>query len=190
MHGGSWCQKTFGLSDAELHCIEDRATAPTDTQDAEAILASVPRKAINKGRRRFCTIGGGNHFLELQEIVDVLDQETADRLDLRAGKAVFMLHTCSRGVASNVMRAYVAGLAEKFLPQHSATPESPLWSVPADTEGVQFARAIAAAANFGFANRIVVTEKLRTAVPGAARYVAVAALRLCPCQHQARTMGW
>lgn len=165
VHGGSWCQKTFGLSDAELHCIEDRATAPTDTQDAEAILASVPRKAINKGRRRFCTIGGGNHFLELQEIVDVLNQETADRLDLRVGKAVFMLHTCSRGVASNVMRAYVAELAEKFLPQHSATPESPLWSVPADTEeGVQFARAIAAAANFGFANRIVVTEKLRTAV--------------------------
>ena len=161
----AWCQKTFGLSDAELHCIEDRATAPTDTQDAEAILASVPRKAINKGRRRFCTIGGGNHFLELQEIVDVLDQETADRLDLRVGKAVFMLHTCSRGVASNVMRAYVAELAEKFLPQHSATPASPLWSVPADTEeGVRFARAIAAAANFGFANRIVVTEKLRTAV--------------------------
>jgi tRNA-splicing ligase RtcB len=164
VHGGAWCQKTFGLSDAELHCIEDRATAPTDTQDAEAILASVPRKAINKGRRRFCTIGGGNHFLELQEIVDVLDPETADRLDLRAGKAVFMLHTCSRGVASNVMRAYVEELAEKFLPP-SATPASPLWSVPADTEeGVRFARAIAAAANFGFANRIVVTEKLRTAV--------------------------
>jgi tRNA-splicing ligase RtcB len=164
VHGGAWCQKTFGLSDAELHCIEDRATAPTDTQDAEAILASVPRKAINKGRRRFCTIGGGNHFLELQEIIDVLDPETADKLELRAGKAVFMLHTCSRGVASNVMRAYVEELAEKF-PPPSATPASPLWSVPADTEeGVQFARAIAAAANFGFANRIVVTEKLRAAV--------------------------
>jgi tRNA-splicing ligase RtcB len=63
------------------------------------------------------------------------------------------------------MRAYVAELAEKFLPQQAATPASPLWSVPADTEeGVRFARAIAAAANFGFANRIVVTEKLRAAV--------------------------
>ena len=66
--------ETFGLSDAELHCIEDRATRRR-TQDAEAILAMCTQ-AINKGRRRFCTIGGGNHFLELQEIVDVLDQET------------------------------------------------------------------------------------------------------------------
>jgi tRNA-splicing ligase RtcB len=165
VHGGAWCQKTFGLSDAELDCIEDRATAPTDTQDAEAILASVPQKAINKGRRRFCTIGAGNHFLELQEIVDVLDQETANRLKLSTGKAVFMLHTCSRGVASNVMKAYLAELEQKFLPPQSATPTSPLWAVPADTEeGVRFARAVAAASNFGFANRMVVTEKLRNAV--------------------------
>lgn len=165
VRGGTWSQKTFGLSDAELHCIEDCATAPTDTEDAAAILASVPEKAIHKGRRRFCTLGAGNHFLELQEIVDVLDQETADRLELGVGKAVFMLHTCSRGVASTVMRAYRAELEQKFLPRQCAMPASPFWSVPADTEeGIRFARALAAAANAGFANRIVVTEKLRAVV--------------------------
>ena len=164
VHGGTWSQKTFGLSDAELHCIEDCATAPTDTKDAAAILASVPEKAIHKGRRRFCTLGAGNHFLELQEIVDVLDQETADRLGLDAGKAVFMLHTCSRGVASTVMRAYRAELEQKFRPRQCAMPAPPFWSVPADMEeGIRFARALLLP-NFGFANRIVVTEKLRAAV--------------------------
>ena len=125
--------------------IEDRATAPTDTQDAEAILASVPRKAINKGRRRFCTIGGGNHFLELQEIVDVLDQETADQTRSQGGQSRLYAAYLQPWGGEQCHASLCAGLAEKFLPQHSATPASPLWSVPADTENVQFARAIAAA---------------------------------------------
>jgi tRNA-splicing ligase RtcB len=165
VHGGGWCRKKFSLADEELNCIENRATMPTDTEDAEAILASLPEKAISKGRRCFGTLGDGNHFLELQEIIEVLDHEAAKLLGLSAGKAFFMLHTGSRNLGSKMMKAYLEILERRFSPSPPATNGGSLWSVPADSEeGVNYARAVSAASNFGFANRIAITEKLRAAV--------------------------
>lgn len=162
VQGGKWSQKRFGLSDEELNCIENRATMPTDTTDAAAIVASMPEKAIKKGLRTFCTIGDGNHFLELQEIIEVLDHDIAKRLGLSLGKAVFMLHTGSRTLGSRMMKLYLAELEEKFRPAQNGAP---IWSIPADSEeGIKYARAVSAASNFGFANRIALTEKLRAAM--------------------------
>jgi tRNA-splicing ligase RtcB len=165
VHGGRWCQKKFSLADEELNCIENRATMPTDTEDAEAILASIPQKAISKGRRCFGTLGDGNHFLELQEIVEVLDPEAAKLLGLFAGKALFMLHTGSRSLGSKMIKAYLEILERRFSPAQLATNGGALWSMPADSEdGVNYARGVSAASNFGFANRIAITENLRAAV--------------------------
>lgn len=162
VQGGKWSQKRFGLSDEELNCIENRATMPTDTTDAAAIMASMPEKAIKKGLRTFCTIGDGNHFLELQEIIEVLDHDTAKLLGLSQGKAVFMLHTGSRTLGSRMMKLYLAELEEKFRPAQNGAS---IWSIPADSEeGIKYARAVSAASNFGFANRIALTEKLRAAM--------------------------
>ena len=161
VHGGAWSQKHFGLSDEEMDCIEDRGTTPTDTREAEAVLASVPDKARKKGRKCFSTLGDGNHFFELQEIVEVLDEARARLLGLAQGQAMFMLHTGSRSVGSKTMKAYLDELEKKFAPH----PAQPIWSLPADSEeGVKYARAVSAASNFGFANRIGLTERMRAAV--------------------------
>jgi tRNA-splicing ligase RtcB len=163
--GGRWSQKEFGLSDLELDCIENRGTMPAETNDAEAILASMPERAIKKAGRCLGTLGDGNHFLELQEIAEVLNRDLAHRLGLSKGRAFFMLHTGSRSVGSAMMKAYLKEMEEKL---HSSWPTAtggPICSIPADSaEGERFIRALAAASNFGYANRIVITEKLRTAV--------------------------
>lgn len=183
VHGGQWSQKMFGLSDAELHCIEDRATMPTNTKDPEAILGSLPEKVMKKAGRRFCTIGGGNHFLELQEIVEVLDHSMAEKLELSMGKVVFMLHTCGRGVAGKMMRAYLPELEQKYGGQRSMN-ESPIWSLPADSEdGLKFSRAIAAVSNFGFANRMAITERVREAVRRVLNDSSLSLPLLYDCSH-------
>ena len=134
---------------------------PTDTGDADAIVASLPAKALRKGRRGYGTIGAGNHFLELQEVAEVLDQDLARQLGLRLGDTVFMLHTGSRGVGSKTMKDHVERLEARW--RDPGSP-SPLWTLPADSEdGRRFARAVSAASNFGFANRIAITERLRSA---------------------------
>lgn len=162
VRGGEWCREEFDLTEDEFACIEDNACAVQDGIDAEAILSSVPNKVFKKAQRRFGTVGGGNHFLELQEIVDVLDREAAALLGLRKGKALFMLHTDSRGVGGSIMRAHLEEPGDGRLTSGNG---SSLWSIPSDSrDGAKLARAISAASNFGFANRIAVTEKLRAAV--------------------------
>ncbi len=184
VHGGRWCQKKFSLADEELNCIENRATMPTDTEDAEAILASIPEKAISKGRRCFGTLGDGNHFLELQEIVEVLDREAANLLGLSEGKAFFMLHTGSRNLGSKMMKAYLEILENRFSPAPPAKNGGALWSMPADSEeGVNYARAVSAASNFGFANRIAITENLRAAVRQVLRDETLSLPLLYDCAH-------
>ena len=161
VRGGAWSRERYGLDDDEMSRIEDGGTMPTDTGDADVILDAMPAKALRKGRRGYGTIGAGNHFLELQEIAEVLDADLARQLGLRLGDTVFMLHTGSRGVGSKTMKDHFERLEARWSDPASG---SPIWALPADSEdGRRFARAVSAASNFGFANRIAITEQLRAA---------------------------
>ncbi len=162
VHGGAWSQKKFGLDDAEMNALEERGTMPTDTEDREAILSSLPDKTIKKARRCFGTLGDGNHFLELQEIVEVVEPELAHRLGLHLGQAMFMLHTGSRSVGSKMMKGFLEEHEAHFLAEQN---HAAMWSMPsASPLGKSYARAVAAASNFGFANRIAITEHVRAAM--------------------------
>ncbi len=164
IEGGKWSQKRFGLSDDELSRIEDFGTMPTDTTEAARILETLPYKSIKKGRKSLGTIGDGNHFLELQEIIDVFDEEAAELLGLQKGQAVFMMHTGSRGVGSKMMKGFLKEFEETLRQESPNNGESPIWALPADSEmGTRYARAVSAVSNFGFANRIAITENVRAA---------------------------
>ena len=182
LNGGAWSQKKFGLSDEEMANIEDRGTFATDAKSIDDILASVSQKALNRGPRCFGTIGDGNHFLELQEIVEVLEPDVAHLLGLEKGKAFFMMHTGSRSVGSKTMKHYLKEWEPRYLEQQANG--SPIWAIPADSEdGVKYARAAAAASNFGFANRIAITEKLRAAVRTVLRDDSLSMPLLFDCGH-------
>ena len=180
VQGGAWSRRRYGLSETEMSCIEDGGTMATDTDDPDAIVATIPAKPLKKGRRGYGTLGAGNHFLELQEIVEILDERAAAALGLARGETVFMLHTGSRGLGSKTMKAYLAELE----PRWQATGGDPMWSVPlASEDGVRFARAIAAASNFGFANRIAITEQARSAMRNVLHDASLPMPLLVDCAH-------
>ena len=161
-HGGAWSQKRFGLNEEEMNALEERGTMPTDTNDRETILATLPDKTIKKARRGFGTLGDGNHFLELQEIVEVLEPEIARLLGLHMGQAMFMLHTGSRSVGSKMMKGFLEEHEARLLAENNGVA---IWSMSsASALGQSYARAVAAASNFGFANRIAITEQVRGAM--------------------------
>ena len=181
VHGGAWSRERHGLSDDELSRIEGGGTAPTDTSDPDAILATLPAKALRKGRRGYGTIGAGNHFLELQVVEEVLDEGLARLLGLKLGDGVFMLHTGSRGTGSKTMKHHFEQLEARW---GDPAGGSPMWSLPADSEdGRSFARAVSAASNFGFANRIAITERLRAAVRGTLHDASLTLPLLVDCSH-------
>ena len=177
--GGAWSRERYGLSDDEMSRIEDGGTMATDTGDPEVIAATLPAKALRKGRRGYGTIGAGNHFLELQEVDEVLDETLASALGLRLGDTVFMLHTGSRGVGSKTMKDHFERLEARW-----GSPVSPIWTLPADSEdGSRFTRAVSAASNFGFANRIAITERLRAAARRTLHDASLALPLLIDCAH-------
>ncbi|MDQ7065417.1 MAG: RtcB family protein [candidate division KSB1 bacterium] len=160
LHGGRWAIQRFGLPESELEFIEDGGVFLTDAPSVERLVAAMPKKSLKKGRKCFGTIGDGNHFLELQEIVDILDFEAARWLGLEKGHTMFMLHTGSRSVGSKMMKHYL----KEFESQLGMNGEH-IWAVNADSEmGRNYVLAIAAACNFGFANRMAITEQVRAAV--------------------------
>ncbi|WP_412540098.1 RNA ligase RtcB family protein [Longispora sp. K20-0274] len=52
------------------------------------------------------TVGRGNHFVELARVGAVLDAGHADRLGLAAGDTVLIVHSGSRGLGEQILRAH------------------------------------------------------------------------------------
>jgi len=114
---------------------------------------------------------------------DVLDEQAARNLGLVKGEVFFMLHTGSRSVGSKLMKGFLKEWEQKHEPR-AAKNGSSIWALDADSEiGVRFARAVAAASNFGFANRIAITEKLRQAVRKVLHDDSLALPLLYDCSH-------
>lgn len=128
----------------------------------EGIGAKTLGKAIRKGGGTLGTIGGGNHFLELQEITEILDPDAASRLGLERGSTVFMLHTDARRLGKKLLEP-VFQEGERRARERGAT--GGLWTLAADSElGQRALAALAATCHAGFANRAAVTQIVRHAL--------------------------
>lgn len=162
VHGLSKLVSLLDLPSDELARVENggRMMPHLDPESIRAGLTpEVIRKAIRKGNRSLGTIGGGNHFLELQEIVKVFDQQSAQRLSLKQGHTVFMLHCDSRRLGKKILQP-LREEAEQVYRTDGSSGE--LWTVPLDTElGQRYICGLAAASHAGFANRAAVTQILR-----------------------------
>ncbi|MDB9509657.1 RtcB family protein [Kamptonema animale CS-326] len=109
------------------------------------------------------TIGGGNHFVEIQVVEEVVDKAYAYNWGVRSGQLAFMIHSGSRNVGK-----YIGGMwrdrAQEAWPKHLKTPESRLFPLSVhDTPNLvaDYLQAEATAANYGFLNRLLLAELLR-----------------------------
>jgi tRNA-splicing ligase RtcB len=139
-------------------------------------------KAIRKGGGTLGTIGGGNHFLELQEVVELRDAAAAQRLGLARGDAVFMLHTDARRLGKKLLEpAFEAALGAA---SRWGDPGG-LWTVPVDSdEGRRCLAALAATCHAGFANRAAVTQILRRTLRAVLGAPSLEAPLLYDCGHE------
>lgn len=100
------------------------------------------------------TVGGGNHFVELQEITPL--EATAHGWGLERGKVAVQVHTGSLGFGHRVAARFAPrGRSERF---HALALDG------ADGEGARYLSAQHAAANFAFANRLFLGLMARRAV--------------------------
>ena len=125
----------------------------------------VSARARERGAPQLGTMGSGNHFVELQRVEHVYDARAADAFGLREGQITVLIHSGSRGLGHQVCSDYVA-LMDSMLAAHGIElPDRQLSCAPASSEdGRAYLAAMAAAANFAWANRQVIAQRVRGAV--------------------------
>ena len=134
--------------------------------------ANISQRALERGMKSLGTLGSGNHFLELQTVGSVVDEATAAAWGLYEDQVVAMIHSGSRGLGHQVCTDHVRRLEASYKQQEGlwvnekwgyALPDRQLASAPVHSvEGQAYLDSMNAAANFAFANRAVLAERLRT----------------------------
>ncbi|MCI4357867.1 MAG: RtcB family protein [Thermoplasmata archaeon] len=126
--------------------------------------SAVSDVAKKRGLRQLGTLGSGNHFLEVQAVDELFYPEFADALGLRPGLAVVMLHTGSRGLGHQVATDYIHEMDRYLLSTGVELVDRQLSCAPVGSEsGQRYLSAMAAGANFAWANRQLITEGVRRA---------------------------
>ena len=124
--------------------------------------AAVSQRALQRGRGQVGSLGSGNHFLELQAVEQIYDPSAADALGLRPDQLCVMIHTGSRGLGHQICSDYVRTMLDT-MPRHGITvPDPQLACAPVESvEGQRYLAAMAAAANYGRANRQLLAHAAR-----------------------------
>ena len=140
--------------------------------------AAVSPRALERGAGQIGTLGSGNHFLELQRVEAVYEADTAEAFGLRVGQLTVLIHSGSRGLGHQVCTDFVkrmdAGLAHYGI----ELPDRQLSCAPLDSaEGRDYLRAMAAAANFAWANRAALAHRVREAIDSVLGHAIAAGTR-------------
>lgn len=122
-------------------------------------------QAKARGRNQLGTLGGGNHFLEIQVVDEILDPVAAQRFGIsREGQVVVMIHCGSRGLGHQVCTDYLRRIEDEFPDIMDSLVERNLAYAPAGSKlANDYWGAMQAAANFAFANRQVIAHQVRGA---------------------------
>lgn len=159
LNGGvRWCvEKGYATEDDAERC---EAGGTLVWADAE----KVSRRAKLRGADQLGTLGSGNHFLEIQKVDRIFDEETAKAFGLFAGQVVVMIHTGSRGLGHQIATDYIAVMVDAMERYGMVVPDRELACAPFDSEeGQRYFAAMACGANFAWANRQVITWHVRNA---------------------------
>ena len=114
----------------------------------------VSEKAFNRGRPQAGTLGSGNHFIEVQEVSELFDEEIAEKFGLFKGQAVLMLHSGSRGAGHQIATDYLAVMQKAMEKYKISVPDKQLACAPIESqEGRDYLEAMWCGVNYAFANR-------------------------------------
>lgn len=131
-------------------------------ESADASLVS--EHAKSRGCDQLGTMGAGNHFVEVEAVEKIFDEEWASKLGIFKDQIVVLIHTGSRGLGHQIATDYIREMV-RVMPRYNITvPDRELACAPfMSKEGQDYFKAMAAGANFAWANRQLITWEARKA---------------------------
>jgi tRNA-splicing ligase RtcB (3'-phosphate/5'-hydroxy nucleic acid ligase) len=146
-------------SEEDVERTESEGCLPGADADA------VSDRAKERGAGQLGTMGSGNHFVEVQRVDEIFDQFAADTFGLRDGQVTILVHSGSRGLGHQVCTDYVRTMDAVPGRYGIELPDRQLSCAPASSpEGQSYLAAMAAAANFAWANRQEIANRIREAI--------------------------
>ena len=157
--GARWAVER-GYGDAEdLECIEAGGCIPG--ADPQALSS----RAKDRGSRQLGTLGSGNHFVEIQRVDEIYDEQVASAMGLFLGQLTITIHTGSRGLGHQVCGDHIEVMLKASRKYGIELPDKQLCCAPIGTpEADHYLAAMAAAANYAFANRQMIMHWVREAM--------------------------
>jgi len=158
VEGAEWCLKNGFAYDEDLECIESYGCI----EGADPSYLS--SKAIKRGMPQLGTLGGGNHYLEIQYIPKggIFDTEAAEVFGIREEQVLFMIHTGSRGFGHQIATDFLKKFDKAMQKYNIKIKDRNLAYVPFKSEeGQEYFKAMNCAINYAFANRQVITHIVR-----------------------------
>ncbi|MCL6481023.1 MAG: RtcB family protein [Firmicutes bacterium] len=156
--GAAWVvARGFGEASDVEYCEESGCMAGADP-------SQVSQRAKQRGHTQLGTLGSGNHFLEVQYVQKVFEPEVARCFGLEEDQVVVLIHCGSRGLGHQVCTDFLKVMNEAMPRYGISLPDRQLACVPIQTpEGQAYLAAMAASANFAWANRQAITHFTRKA---------------------------
>jgi tRNA-splicing ligase RtcB len=159
LKGAHWMvEHGYGWEDDLQHT---EATGRLDMPDPDVIT----QKAIERGKDQLGTLGGGNHFLEIQVVDEIYDPKAAEAMGIiQKGQITVMIHTGSRGFGHQTCQDHLDIMEQAHRKYGITLPDRQLACAPIKSEeGQTYLRAMHCAANFAFANRQAIAHWVRQA---------------------------
>ncbi len=127
-----------------------------------ARAGAVPERAKERGIPQLGSLGSGNHFLEIDVVREIYDAQVANAYGLEPGQVVVQIHCGSRGLGHEVCGNYLRQLQDSREAYGFDLPDRELVAAPIQSpDGQAYLAAMAAAANYAFANRQVLAALVR-----------------------------
>ncbi|MCI4351619.1 MAG: RtcB family protein [Thermoplasmata archaeon] len=156
--GAAWAvEHGYGRA-ADLEVQEENGRHPA------ALPSAVSDGARRRGLRQLGTLGSGNHFLEVQAVDELFFPEFAEAMGLATGGVAIMLHTGSRGLGHQIATDFIELMNMELARKGVQLVDRQLSCAPIGSEeGQRYLKAMAAGANFAWANRQLITHAVRRA---------------------------
>ncbi|MDI6725090.1 MAG: RtcB family protein [Methanobacterium sp.] len=124
--------------------------------------SKVSDKAKKRGIPQLGSLGSGNHFLEIQKMDKIFDEDTAKVFGIEEDQIVVLIHTGSRGCGHQICSDYLRVMDRAAKRYEINLPDRQLACAPVDSEEAQdYFKAMAAAANYAWTNRQMIVHWIR-----------------------------
>jgi len=155
--GINWAiKKGYGWAEDAEHCEENGCMKNADPN-------KVSTSAKSRGAPQLGSLGSGNHFLEIQRVDKIYNPQVASQIGIKTlGQVTVMIHTGSRGFGHQICSDYLRIMERAVHKYHISLPDRELACAPGTSpEAKDYSDAMAAAANYAWCNRQMITHWVR-----------------------------